>query len=176
VISFGAKITLDKTKALAEDIKRLITKRVLVGVPEEKTERKDKGKITNAALARIHDKGSPLQGIPARPFMNPGIKKVQDKISKEFAAAASQVLDGKDDTTNLNRAGLVAASSIKSVINDGDDFAPLKRSSKLARLRKLKAYKKMSKDQIDAQLATMHPLVDTAQMRNSITYVVEVKK
>ena len=61
---------------LLKELDALAQKRVLVGVPEDADSRGEEGyktPIGNAALAYIHDNGSPRQGIPARPFMQPGI-------------------------------------------------------------------------------------------------------
>ena len=183
-----AKVISDKTNKAIADLLGLTKKEVLVGVPDDNTRynqkptKKDpegggKSDINNAALARIHDQGSPLQGIPARPFMIPGINAVQDKINRElFAAAKAQLSDDKNGVdAHLNSAGLIASSSIKNVINEGEGFSPLQRSTMLARLRKRKSAKKWSKEKREEIMDSMHPLIDTGQLRNSITYVIKDK-
>lgn len=165
------------SKNLLDPFKRLLSpeKSVYVGVPEEKDARKEPGTIGNATLAYIHDNGSPLQNIPARPFMKPGIEKARDRISEHLKNAIQASLEGKKDKAiiHLNRAGIVASTSIKNVINEGEGFAPLKRATLLGRLRKRKAAKKWTKKKREETMASMHPLIDTGSLRNSITYVVD---
>jgi hypothetical protein len=168
------QINIDGAEQLIKDLLLLTKKEVLVGVPEEKDSRKE-GEIGNAALAHIHDKGSPLAGIPARPFMIPGINNAQEKINIHLIAAAKAQLENAPDkvSISLNRAGIVAASSIKNVINDGEGFEPLKRATLLGRLRQRKAAKKWNKDKREDVMSSMHPLIDTGSLRNSVSYVVK---
>ena len=185
-------VTIDNSVDWMKSLLALTKKAVLVGVPSDSPTRKDGSKMNNATLACIHDNGSPLQKIPARPFMGPGIAKVQDKISSELGLATKAQLNNDKEKVDLhlNKAGLIASSSIKNVINDGDGFAPLKYSTLLARMRKRKGYaakrKRLSKfkmkgdttayndlaNQMGDVMSSFHPLVDTASLRNSISYVI----
>jgi hypothetical protein len=80
----------------------------------------------------------------------------------------------------LNKAGLLTASSMKSVINAG--IAPtLKYSTLLGRIRNRTSVKG-AKAEIAARnagevagLTNAKPLIATGQMRNSITYVLRNK-
>lgn len=181
----SAKVTVktDKMKKILEDLQALGDAQVLVGVPAASSinerkpvgeEKRDSSNVTNAFLAYIHDNGSPVAGIPAREFMRPGIRKVQNKISKLLSSAARAFLDKNEGEAfkELTRAGLVASSSIKEVINDGEGFEPLKRGTLLGRVRSRKYLKKLPKDQKEEVMASFHPLVWTGQLRNAITYVV----
>ena len=179
------------------DIVALSGKKVLVGVPEENDPREDGKGIGNAALAYIHDKGSPLASIPSRPFMNPGISRAQDKINDHMLLAAKAQLNDKPDQVEkqLIKVGTAGRDGIKEVINDGEGFAPLERATLLERTRKRKYLWKLTKEQrailIDKGIGTkgiearrlmkvnreevmesMHPLIDTGALRNSITYVI----
>ncbi len=179
------------------DIVSLSGKKVLVGVPAKDDPRKDGGKIGNAALAYIHDKGSPLNNIPARPFMNPGIAKEQEDINTHMLAAAKAQLNDNPEQVEmqLHKAGAKGRDGIKTVINDGEGFIPLSRETLLARTRKRKYLWKLTKEQratlletgvgtkgIEARrlmranreiiMASMHPLIDTGALRNSINYVI----
>jgi hypothetical protein len=182
MLSFNARmqVVVDNSNKMIQDLLDLSKKQVLVGVPEEKDPRtvKEPSKIGNAALAYIHENGSPVRGIPPRPFIDPGIKNAQENINVELLEVARAQLDGDQEKSDLhlNRVGLIAVSSIKRVINDGEGFAPLKRSTKLARLRKRKAMRKKPDEEREAIMESFHPLIDTAQMRNAITYVVADKK
>lgn len=176
-----------KTNKMVNDLLDLTKKQVLVGVPEETDRNRYSGKgkkrtlvvggVGNAQLAYIHDNGSPLQNIPARPFMQPGIKSAQDKILPEFMRIAQDQLEGKKDKIDarFNRIGLICQASIRNAIDEGVGFAPLKRGTLLGRLRKRKAARKWSDERREETMASFHPLIDTSQMRNSISYVVRDK-
>lgn len=176
-LKFGAAVKVDRIKDLLEDLLNLAKKQVLVGVPESTDARED-SPIGNAALAYIHDQGSPLANIPQREFMRPGIRNAQERINKELFQVAKAYLDDDEAKIDLHlhKAGLIAVSSIKSVINEGEGFAPLKRGTTLARLRQRKAAKKWEKEKREATMETMHPLVNTGELRNSIVYSIEEKE
>lgn len=168
------KISNQGNEALDDAVRSLLGLRVLVGVPEAQDEREEG--IGNAALAMIHDKGSPLVGIPARPFMEPGIAKVRRVIERELKQAATNVFAGQatEAMQACHRAGMRAAMSIKNLINAGEGFEPLKRGTLLGRMRRRKYLnKKLSRAEKEEYMASFHPLVDTGAMRDSITYVIE---
>jgi hypothetical protein len=181
MLSFNARmqVVVDNANKVIQDLLDLSKKQVLVGVPEEKDPRtvKEPSKIGNAALAYIHENGSPVRGIPPRPFIDPGIKNAQENINAELLEVAMAQLDGDQEKSDLhlNRAGLIAASSIKRVLNEGEGFAPLKRSTKLARLRRRKAMRNKPDEEREAVMESMHPLVDTGQLRNSISFSIGSK-
>jgi len=169
-ISVNLHMTVDTVPKLMAALSALEGRDVLVGVPAADTQRtvplfgkvqgpqKEDG-ITNAALAYIHNTGSPANNIPARPFMEPGIMAAEDKITKALANTGRAVLDGDLAAMDkgLNSVGIVASSAIKNKITSGP-FEPLKKSTLSARRRR-------------GRTGT-RPLVDTAQLRNSINYVV----
>lgn len=142
---------------------------VLVGVPAEKGARpKDENGeyqpgMTNAALAYIHDKGSPAANIPARPFMGPGINEAMPAIIEKQKEGAKLVLQGDESaiTRMHNSTGMLAQNSIRKVITDGEGFEGLSEKTLAARKRRGRKGTK--------------PLIDTSQMRKSITYVVRRK-
>lgn len=191
-MSASLKVRLDNFKAFVNGINALTQRDVLVGVPDSGATRQDETPepMNNATLAYIHDNGSPAANIPARAFMRPGIKAAQEKIESRLKNAATAALDNKvskiDD--QLSAAGLIASTSIKKQINDGD-FAPLSPSTIAGRARsrgtktRRKAeldYLEMVRDGAPPELAQgvagIHPLVNTGQLRNSITYVLRGKK
>ena len=175
MISVGVKVTegIDLVGKLVNDMATLGKKEVMVGIPESEDAREDPG-IGNAALAYIHDKGSPLNGIPARPFMEPGIRKARDPINTHMLSAAKAQMNDKPEEANiyLHRVGQVAENSVKRVITKGEGFAPIKRSTKLARLRKSKTAGGWTKEKRESVMDEMKPLIETASMRNAITHVV----
>lgn len=152
------KTVVDHVPEILDAMATLAQNDVLVGVPEEKTERKNDSEISNAALAYIQDKGSPTQNIPPRPFLEPGIQDAKEPIAEGMRKAAEAALDGNKGAVvaNLNRVGLVASTAVKLKINNGP-FVPLKPATLAARRRH--------------GFAGTKPLIVSGALRNSITYV-----
>ena len=146
---------------LQEAIEALLEQDVMVGIPEGPP-REDAEGMTNAQLGYVHENGSPLHNLPARRFLVPGVEAVQPEIAKRFEKATHAALDGNTEGVmrHLNAAGMIAQNSVKAVLNAGD-FTPL--AQRTIYQRELRGITRIS------------PLVDTAQMRNSITYVVRKK-
>lgn len=163
-VKTGVTITKDNLKKVTLAMANLTKKRVLVGIPATNTERKPENnestQLTNAALGYIHNYGAPEANIPARPFMEPGIKDAQSRIETALASASKAALsfDADGTTQALDKAGLIAQSSIRNKINEGP-FEPLAPSTIKARQRR--------------GVSRTKPLIDTGQLRNSITYVIK---
>lgn len=160
------KVARDAAHALDASLKTLISQEVLVGVPRTKTERKESEGANNAVLAYVHDNGSPSQNIPARPFMQPGIKAATPEIQERMGAAARALLGARVASPGfmykyLTAIGLKVQSAIRSYVNEGIP-PPLAASTLAARLRK--------------GFASTKPLVVSGQLRNSINFVVRNKE
>jgi hypothetical protein len=153
-------VTTDFTKDFNDLIKRFRNEKVLVGIPEDKSSRRDDSGITNAALLAINNFGSPANGIPPRPVMQIGIKNAQPEIAEQFKLAAQTVLSKGQGAldTYYERAGIIAANSIKKAINDQEGIAPLSPKTIAARKR----------EGFQGEKA----LLRSAQLRNSITFVI----
>ena len=167
-LSVNVRVSRDNMKTLTAAMSTLEQNQVLVGIPAEKAPRtseeaKARGtKINNAAIGYIMEFGSPTQNIPARSFLMPGIKNANDGISVRMTKAAQGALDGKPDEVknNLNAVGIIAASSVKMKISSNIP-PPLAASTLAARRRR-------------GRTGT-RTLVDTGQLRNSISYVIRPK-
>lgn len=151
------KKLIDNTAAFKAGIASL-KKQVYVGVPSNGDQREG-GPIGNASLAYIHEKGSPAANIPAPPFMEPGVQSAQGAVESALKSGAISALSnfGAVDAT-LNKVGLIAQTAIKKFIVAGTGFKPLSESTLKARKRR--------------GLSRTKPLIDTASLLNSITYVV----
>jgi hypothetical protein len=163
----GVTVTKDGMAGLNKSLAQLIKSRVLVGVPAETAEREpepgeEAKPINNAAIAYIMNAGSPAQNIPARPFMEPGIEAVEDRIAAAYKKGAQQLLDNPSADPNEThmKVGLIAQTSIQDKITDGP-FTPLAPSTIAAR-------------QAAGRTRTT-PLIDTGQLRRAITYVIRKK-
>ncbi len=154
-------ITRDETKRIISAIEGMAKARLFVGIPGEKSGRKD-GAIGNASLGYIHENGSPARNIPARPFLVPGVREISGKIAdvlKSYAAKA--VTGGATIDQGLNAAGLIAQAAVKRRIISQEGFTPLMDST-------IKARKRAGKSGTKA-------LIRIGQLLNSITYVIKRK-
>lgn len=174
-------------KVLMESLMKLADVEVLVGFPEDTTNRPpsedEPPGITNASLGYIHDNGAPEQGLPARPFMIPGIQAAQTKVADKLGQILKATVAGRGGQTlvaqGMTQVGIIASLSIKNTINDGIDPA-LAASTLKARARK---GRKGAQKELDRRAkgeapstAFAKPLVDTGEMRNAITYVIRSRK
>lgn len=156
----GVSLVLDKMADVTEGVQLLARLHVLVGIPEDKTDRRDDAGPSNAELLYIHENGAPEVGIPARPTLKPGIKDAQGEINRRLVRAGEAALDGKVSSVRANfaAAGQAGASAVKAKINS-NVAPPLKPATLAARKRR--------------GVKRTNTLVDTGQMRNAVTYVVE---
>jgi len=161
-IKKGAVVVINKLPKLLAAINGLTMQSVYVGVPRDETVRNETGPMNNATLAYIMEHGAPEAGIPARPFLIPGVEECKDKVGKQLAAAAKGAVQGNKIgiEEGLGRAGMVAQNSVRAKINSGIN-PPLAKSTLAARRRRGRTGTK--------------PLIDTGQLRNSITYVIRKK-
>lgn len=155
VSSGGSKDPLAKLKA---DLAKLKKAQVLVGIPEDHNAR-NKGEMTNAALMYLHTHGSPRQGVPARPVIEPALAASDNKahITKALGEAAKAVLDGKPNEAHngLENAGMLGRNAaIRWFTDPRNGWAP-------------------NSPATIAKKGSDRPLIDTGQLRRSITFVVE---
>lgn len=182
-VKTGLTTTLDNTAKFFRAIDALTGTRVMVGVPEDKTQRKDSSGITNSQLAYIHEHGEPTAHIPARPFMIPGVERVRGDTVNLLKIAAEKALDGDPAAVErqLHRVGLVNQASIRGVITEGIP-PPLAASTIAGRIRRVKGKKRRASIQSALDVGTpasrqggveglFTPLVLSGQLRNAITYV-----
>lgn len=166
---------------LGDLLKKIAKKQVYVGIPEEKAPRK-KGEISNAQLMYIHTHGSPLKNIPERPVIEPAIEARGNKepIANELKEAARAVLNGKPQEAErrLKRAGMLGQNAARAWFTDPrngwppDSEATVKRKLKLSKQQYGDLQEAVNQGLITASDLTQ-PLIDTGQLRKSITYVVK---
>lgn len=160
-MSAGVRVVKDDVAKLLQTIKAIGGGGdVLIGIPAEEDARTD-SPIGNAAIGYIQEKGSSKQGIPPRPFLEPGVAKVSDKCADVIGRGAADALTEMNPSAVLtakNKAGLIAQNSVKATITAGEGFAPLAESTLAARKRR--------------GVSRTKPLIDTGSLRNSITYVI----
>lgn len=139
-------------------IKRMSQRHVLVGIPGDAEPRKG-DEPTNPQLGYIHEFGAPEENIPARPFLIPGVTAVKEDVVNRYRGAAKAALRGKVDAIEHahDAVGLIAQNSVRKRINTGPfvPLAPMTIANRKAKGRK-----------------GIKPLIDTGQLRNSLTYVI----
>lgn len=184
----GLRTVTDNMASVMKSINSLVSKDVLVGIPAGPV-REDGEPITNAELGYVHEFGSPISNVPARPFLIPGIQDVQPQIAEQFRAAAVAALTNEPGQveTRLNRAGLIATNSAKAKISS--NIAPALNPETIRNRHKGRKTKSMRKnekayldlvaggdDPKDAQSAAgIVSLINTGELRNAITYVIRRK-
>lgn len=172
----GLTIRGDNAAAVLASLKSIAAKDVLVGIPEDRSERDDVP-FGNAGIGYINENGSPAQNIPARPHLVPGVRSVQDQTVPHLHAAAQAAMSGNTAAAEmeLNRAGALAASGVKRYITTAN-FVPLAESTlagRAARGRKGAAIELTNRAAGGApDNSNARPLIDTGQYRRAITYVV----
>jgi len=161
----GVKVVYDGLEKFKEAMKALSSIDVLVGIPEQKTERNDEENtpITNAAIGYINENGSDLNNIPPRPHLVPGVQKVSKEVADEFKKAAQKAFSNPGAVLqHYTRAGIIASNSVKEVIQSQDGFQEISDATKQAR----------ENNNFKGDKA----LIVTGQYRNAITYVIDEGK
>lgn len=174
-------IKTDKLNDIVKAIGSLAKIDVMVGIPESNGSREDAEEPTNASLGYIHEHGSPAQNIPERPFLVPGVAEAKNKFRPRLIKAARVALDGNKSGAikEMMAAGLIAETSAKMKINNGP-FEPL--SDETLRRRAAKGRKGAAEELkrraagLPAGTSLAKPLIDTGQLRNSITHILREKK
>lgn len=157
---FTVKTVEDHVGDFKKAIQEAKKMQVLVGITQEKDSRK--GEISNAELLFIHTNGSPLRGIPARPVIEPAIKDDKEVITKLLGEALKATLEGDISRTKtyLNAAGLEGENASKDWFTSPKNNWPPNAVSTMVAKRK--------KGSTDPK-----PLIDTGELRKSITYVIK---
>lgn len=138
---------------------------VYVGIPQEETSREGSKDVTNAELLYIHTNGSPANNIPARPVIEPALKDDSERLSAMMKKASKLVFNGNKEEAikQLKLVGMRGQNvSRKWFVNEKNGWPP--NSPSVYR-------RKLEKESTDPK-----PLIDTGELRKSITYVVETKE
>lgn len=180
---------LDNTQKFFEALEELTNKSVFVGVPSTKIDRQPEpgqpATPNNAVIGYVMENGDPARNIPARPWLIPAIKTNKAEIVARLKAISQAAMDsdiGKVRTLRI-QLGLYAQRAVQQKITDGP-FQPLAEATLIARSRRT-----FGKGAAGARRGAMmelarraaglaagtdfaRPLIDTGQLRRSITFVV----
>ena len=148
----------DKIKKMVETVKRTA---IYVGIPAGSA--RPDGDITNSELGFIHEYGSPLHNIPARPFLHPSINEAKAELKEGMREGVQKLFKGDEDGFNqaYEVVALKASSVVKNYITQAN-FEPLSFATIRGRMRK----------NPNQDMDSMKPLIDTGSMRNAIEGIV----
>jgi hypothetical protein len=178
----GIRVSGPGLAGISQALKLLAQNEVLVGFPEETTDRPDEIGMTNASLGYIHDNGAPEANIPPRPFMRPGIEKAQSQIAAKLGQTMQAALNNGNAQTiekGLTQAGLIGKLAIQNEINSG--LSPALADSTLrsrARGRTKSAQAELERRRAGQAPGSdlAKPLIVSGELRNAINYVIRARK
>lgn len=138
-------------------LNKIINRKILVGIPMQEENAK---KATNAQKLYYNSMGSPLKKIPSRKVLEPAIEDKLDEIGFELnKGVVMGLITGEEEMDKAyNRAGLMAQQAcVNWFDNPKNNWAP-------------------NAPYTIKQKGSDSPLIDTGEMRKSITYIIEDKK
>lgn len=131
----------------------------------------EKGPMTNATLAVIHEFGALAAGIPERPFIRSAFDKGRGKYQDQVRKLVGLIYDLKMPAQRaLGILGLQMSSDQKAGIREGSGIPP---PLAPATIRRKRAKGKWNKGGATSG-ASPRPLVDTGQLVRSLTHEVVV--
>lgn len=170
----GVEVKVKSSDAVLKALAKLKKTEVLVGIPEGST--REDTPLTNAELGFIHENGSPASGIPARPFLVPGVTHGFPEIRKNLEAAVKAAYRGKVGMSMklLDQAGTAGASAVEKEISTAD-FAPLKPSTIANRNKSRGTVGKRENEKAGSEGfgQGIRPLINIGRLRDSITHIVK---
>lgn len=142
-------------KGFLERFKEIGKLKVYIGVPASKNGMHEGG-INMATLLALHVLGAPSRGIPQRDPLRPPLIANAQRYSDLLALGLKNALsDGTDPKLVYEKIGIVATNDVKDYFITGN-------------------FKALSEKTIKAK-GSSKPLVDTGELRNSISYEVRNK-
>lgn len=181
-MSFNAVVKVvkkvDNFEKVVRSLDGLKDRDVLIGVPQEdKIGREEGDAVTNAQLLFLHSEGAPRAGIVARPTIQPAIEENRTIIAQKYSIAIKQALNKKSPDATLEALGLFLQNKARAKFGS-DELAELKESTKRAKARKItrgKGGKTKKQLQNDFIAGNGNPLIDTGELRKSVTYIIRRK-
>lgn len=164
------KESVDNWNSLLRAIDFIKNHDVYVGI-EDDVDRENKDgtvntDVTNAELLYIHTNGSQKRNIPARPVIEPAIKKDSERLHRMMANAANYAFKGDTGKAieELKKVGMRGQNVSRAYFYDEDNGWPPDKPETIR--RKMKGKPKGYEPRT---------LIDTSQLKNAITYFVKTK-
>jgi len=180
------EVLVDNHQMVVDAIKRLANTTVMVGIPSDKEQphydesgQQAKGTekrtdtpsgIGNANIGYIHETGAAAANIPPRPWLGPGVRNNQREWMTYMRRAGQLAFAGKMQEAEhaWHGAGMTAVDGVKDRIQS--NIPPPLADVTVERRRQRSTgstYRRKAKTASDTTA-----LIDTAQMINSISYVI----
>ena len=165
-------LTIEQTidsKAIDSVVKALGKKALYVGIAQgEGGDARNDDAPANSILGYVHEFGSPSRGIPARPFLVPGVEGFQKEISNGMAKAMQLALEGDEKGCDeaLERTAMRTASAVKNYMQEAD-FEPLAHRTIINRNRS-RMTQSQRKEELELDTSSIRPLINTGQLRDAI--------
>jgi hypothetical protein len=168
-VTFNLKDTDNKAlDALANQLKKSKSY-VKVGLPDSDHEGSH---LTIAQIGIKHEYGDPDDNIPERPFLAVSLKKAKARLVAVNRKSLKSLLNNKITfATALELMGVVGQGIVQAYISEASNFKPLSERTIAAR----RARRKNPKSSNTKFAGVNNPLIDTGQMRASLTYEVVEK-
>jgi len=175
----------DNRATVANAIQRLANTTIMVGIPSDQEQphydeqggkakgtnkRTDNVPVNNATLGYIHETGAPAANIPARPFLSPGVRNSRRAWEPYMIRAGHLAFAGKmDDAEHAwHAAGMKAVEGVKTRIESNIPPPLAQATVDARRIRSTgSSYRRKAMTASDTTA-----LIDTAQMINSVSYVI----
>ena len=142
-------------KGFLERFKEIGKPKVYIGVPASKNGMHEGG-INMATLLALHVLGAPSRGIPQRDPLRPPLIANAQRYTDLLAVGLKNALaNGTDPKIVYEKIGIVATNDVKDYFITGN-------------------FKALSEKTIKAK-GSSKPLLDTGELRNSISYEVRNK-
>jgi hypothetical protein len=128
-MKFGLNLTKNISSKVFSAMENLSNKKLRLGFDDPEV----------ARIAAINEVGSPINNLPARPILGPGIENAKPTIVKEIAKGAAKSLatfSTAPMTAAWERAGEAAVAEARKIIDDGSILAPLAPRTLEARRRR----------------------------------------
>lgn len=156
---------------LNQALKRLAKTAVYVGIAAgSKDDTRNDGGPSNHLLGFVHENGSPVNNIPPRPFLVPGLEANREMIVDGLKGAMDCALKGDEKKCGqtLERLAIRSASAVKSYMQTAD-FEPLKPRT-IANRNRSRLTQGTRENEMEG--VGIRPLINTGQLRDAIDGVV----
>lgn len=142
-----------RLKQVMKRAEKLNQLQLVVGIPNDENSREDSDGITNAELGIIHEFGVPERGIPERSFMRSTASEESENLGRLSKAQIAECIEGNVSPHDVFATiGAYLQGKIVEEITDGE-FEP-------------------NNENTVKRKGSSKPLIDTGQLRASITYEV----
>lgn len=166
----SVRLSMDKMEQLLEGLKT--TPVLQIGVFADKAARTGGG-TTNAAIARAHEFGVPERKIPPRSFLRMPLKTHTSEVMAPLKGLQEAFISGRTKIEDAwRRVGVAAVAVVTKAFGTGGygQWPPLKEATVFRKMRGSLAKRKRLTAETMAGKHGMGILVDTGQLRRSITF------